>query len=96
VRPLVLFPLCVRVRVRCAGVNVLSYTTTTQAYGQSVNQFKGGDPVHNWYASVAGNQPVFLLVEDVYEAWAWTALAWNVRPQDPSLFVLPANCTPSC
>jgi len=67
----------------------------TYAYGIKVQHFRGGTPRHNYYVPAGSSNPVLLLVEDIYEAWHFTA-PFAVGPQDPRHFVLTSNCSNDC
>jgi len=64
----------------------------------TVNHWKGGTPVHNYWTldgPKANTNPSTLLVEDIYEQWNFDS-AFSVGPQNPSNFVLPPNCASKC
>lgn len=76
-------------------VSGLTYNTTTVAYSQAVWLYRGGTPIHDYYASAETGSPVFLQVEDITECWSFLETL-QVGPQDPALFTLPDNCSASC
>jgi hypothetical protein len=50
---------------------VLSFNQSTVAFGQSVNEYVGGTPEHDYFFNPSTNSPVYLLVRDINEEWMW-------------------------
>ena len=74
----------------------LQYLDTTFTYGVKTLHFRGGTPKHNYYVVNTPTQsPSLLLVEDIYEAWQFLE-PFQLGPQNPKDFVLPANCSNAC
>ena len=74
----------------------LDFVDTAMSYGQKVLHFRGGTPKHNYYILPNTQQSAALLVvEDIYEVWQFVE-DFRVGPQDPSVFLLPGNCSNTC
>jgi len=76
-------------------VKNLNYNGSSLVYGQLSTSWTGGQPLHDLFFSSTSNEPVMLLVEDIFELWAFTS-PFQLGHQNPNLFEVPTDCQSQC
>jgi len=76
-------------------VKNLNFNGTSLVYGQVATSWTGGQPLHDLFFSSTTNEPVMLLVEDIFELWAFTS-PFQLGAQNPKLFDIPSDCQSQC